>query len=149
MSDKCFKSRFVCVAGIIFLICNILPELSRHIFGLFIRSSRDTTSHIKPSPSGCTALSLWWGLLKGFLIRRCLSTKPGSTRCSDQTDHHTSPFSLWVRSSVLVLTPLSRCGLSGCKGNHSHNSDYYPVFLYSAGCSSQVTQWRRNKGRDL
>lgn len=88
-----------------------LNWLSRHVFGSRIRSNRDTTSHIKPSPSGCTASSPWWGLSKGFLIRRCPSTRPGSTRCSAQTAHHTSPSSLWVRPSCFCLDTLS-----GCKG---------------------------------
>lgn len=73
-----------------------------YFFNLFIRSSSDTTSHIKPSLSGCTASSLWWGQLKGCSIRRCLSTKPGSTLYCAQTDHLTSLFSLWVRPSVLL-----------------------------------------------
>lgn len=72
--------------------------LSQHTFcGSFVRSSRDTTSRTKPSPSGCMALSPWWGPSRGFLIRRCLSTKPGNTPCSAQTGLHMSPFCLWVR----------------------------------------------------
>lgn len=155
MRDKCFKSRFVCAAGIFFflfitfsLFCVDLNSLSWHTFCLFIRSSSDTISHIKPSPLGCTALNLWWGLLKGCSIRRCLSTKPGSTRCSAQTGHHMSPFSLWVRPSVLL-----HCQ---AVGNQCFKCvQRKPItwlllsFFHSAGCSSQVTQWRRNKGRDL
>uniref|UniRef100_A0AAQ5ZN56 DEUBAD domain-containing protein n=1 Tax=Amphiprion ocellaris TaxID=80972 RepID=A0AAQ5ZN56_AMPOC len=89
-------------------IYNIIPlfpdmnSLKQHTFCLFLRSSNDTTSHTKLSPSGCTVLNLWWAPLKGCLIRRCLSTKPESTHCSAQTGPHTSPFSLWVRIYILL-----------------------------------------------
>lgn len=159
MRDKCFKSRFVSAAGIcslfvaFTLFCLDMNSLTQHTFCVFIRSSSDTTSHIKPSPLGCMALNLWWGPSKGCLIRRCLSTKPGSTHCSAQTDHHTSPFSLWVRPSVFTLDSVGSLwgtfALSVCKGNPSHHTDFYLSFFRSAGCSSPVAEWRRNKGRDL
>ena len=78
-------------------------------FCLWIRSSIDTTSHTKLTPSGCTALNLWWGPWKGCLIRRCPSTKPGSTHCFAQTGRHMSPFSLWVRALILLSLSFS-CG---------------------------------------
>lgn len=68
-----------------------------------IRSSRGTISPIKPSPSGCTALNPSLGQSKVSSTRRCLSTRPESTRCSAPTGRHTSPSSRWVRTFVAFL----------------------------------------------
>lgn len=114
----------------LFLYSLYLNVLSQQTFLWFIRSSRDTTSHTKLLHSGCMALSLWWGPSKGFLIRRCLWTKPENTRCSAQTDRHMSPFCLWVR----VLFDYHHKMVSGPQ---FYNVDF--IFsLYSAWRSSKV-----------
>lgn len=107
-----------------------LNWLSRRVFGSSIRSNRDTTSHIKPSPSGCTALSPWSGPSKGFLIRRCPSTRPGSTRCSAQTAHHTSPYSLWVRPFFLVSV-LTLLIWVVVEGSYDSNFSFFFFFFFS------------------
>lgn len=120
---------FLLLLFIYSLYLNYLSQQTFFVVCLFIRSSRDTTSHTKLSHSGCMALSLWWGPSRGFLIRRCLWTKPENTRCSALTDHHMSPFCLWVR----FLSDYHHKMVSG--------TQFYNIDLHFSLCSA----WRSSK----
>lgn len=123
MRDKCFKSRLVFTIS---CISFIMISGKQHPFCLCIRSSSGTTSRTKPSPSGCTALSLWWGLWKESLIRRCHLIKQGSTHYSAQTVHHTSPFSHWVRPCVLLFSDIHGESLISAWAQKTNNTILFP-----------------------